>query len=828
MQAIVVANQILNSTEFVFQRTSSETVLVENDRGMVIKLVATEKGYDVDTYYSYPCTSPSGDTVYKFDAYQLQTTPDIMEQLAAYAHAHGLAVNLQAVEEKASISAYAAFVALFADIPLLTAVSAKTKAIKKEERRFKTLKISVAFFSFAAASVAVQVALQYYRGRLGLYFMAFFFSGLLGVLLNQFINEAILTRAVPRYKEKLNLGNSRFSGELFIIAYSFNIILYLATFIFTPTSATDRIALLIGFIFSVYPMNFLMNTMFAMKKEVINNNAHRTNFRTRYYANTVPEPIRKKDMPPVTIGIAIYTEDNRVVFDTMRDSLIAIQNYALTTGQVANLIVSDDGIFKLLSGKLNEPIIADYIQKFYQPGMLSAQEMQAVERIIFYRQNNISFVARSIKGRPGKFKKGGNLNYTYRLAEELAQGATRKALLDRDSDFYGGYFEGDITIHELLLILDKDSGVPPHIIASTVPEFILDPKLAYTQHCTKSINSKSSYFTKAMGNFLNTLSETHLPNKALQGLIVPLMGHNAFVRKSFLFSSGMWAEDRVSEDLAKSLDAYRMGFHGKYATYKDLDFTEYVCETFIDETAKQQRYCYGIHEMIFRDFKEHFAHHAQNKPYEDKRKQKLKPFYLVDLFTYFCSCINIAACIPTTVFLMFTIFVQYFFGGIIINLIVYIIIPVLHAYLMNMKTGKLPRLLVFTDFAILGFTFFGHSYSMMKGSLGFIVDTLTKSYNPFNVSSVDHIEKNFLSGMQIIYVFFRKNLPMLAVVLMFLTRGIIIALNESFTLSVGLSVGYLISYIFVVPALTPQLFHRPRILRKRAKIAQIEEISTVE
>ena len=83
------------------------------------------------------------------------------------------------------------------------------------------------------------------------------------------------------------------------------------------------------------------------------------------------------------------------------------------------------------------------------------------------------------------------------------------------------------------------------------------------------------------------------------GFFVPLVGHNVFLRKSILEKSGLWAEDRVSEDYDKAINLYSLGYHGKYAQLHGLEFTEYASRTFTEETCKQRRYAYGLLEMMF-------------------------------------------------------------------------------------------------------------------------------------------------------------------------------------------------------------------------------------
>ena len=83
-----------------------------------------------------------------------------------------------------------------------------------------------------------------------------------------------------------------------------------------------------------------------------------------------------------------------------------------------------------------------------------------------------------------------------------------------------------------------------------------------------------NYYTYATGHQVNNLFHNIWPCKALQGFFVPLVGHNVFLRKSILEKSGLWSENKVSEDYDKAICFYSMGYHGKYAQIKGLKFTQ--------------------------------------------------------------------------------------------------------------------------------------------------------------------------------------------------------------------------------------------------------------
>jgi hypothetical protein len=323
---------------------------------------------------------------------------------------------------------------------------------------------------------------------------------------------------------------------------------------------------------------------------------------------------------------------------------------------------------------------------------------------------------------------------------------------------------------------------------------------------------------------LNTLFNTHLPNKALQGLTVPLMGHNAFVRRSFIEESGGWAENRVAEDFSKSLDAYRLGCHGKFIAYRGLEFSERVCQTFAEETDKQYRYCYGIMEMVFKDFGKHVGHYLWGKPYENPACQKLKPFQMMDILTYFLSYENLAASIPTALFVISGTYIHILYGGIIINLVIYYICPVLQSLMFRVKCRDKAVKASPVNHAVVNFNFFGHSCSVLKGIISLAVDCVRGSYEPFAASSVDYIEKSFANGVGMIARYSVKNLPYTIAALLLAAKGVSLLLSGNMALTVVIPAVFLISFLFPIVLLTPQLFSNPFLPRsKTAKSAAARE-----
>src|SRR6185369_7153929 len=198
--------------------------------------------------------------------------------------------------------------------------------------------------------------------------------------------------------------------------------------------------------------------------------------------------------------------------------------------------------------------------------------------------------------RAGRFRKASNLNYALRLADRLEGG---EPLSEAHAHFREmvpehvyelGRWRGDVRVGEIIVQLDKDSLIPPNVIRATVPEFLADPTLAYTQHGAYPTN-EDRYFSVIVGWFTRMLYDIAISGKCLiQGSFVPLMGHNIFLRRADLMRVGAWYEHSVCEDLELSLRFNESGSHGKYIAYPGLEFGEAVTRVYTEEVEKYRRY----------------------------------------------------------------------------------------------------------------------------------------------------------------------------------------------------------------------------------------------
>ena len=227
-----------------------------------------------------------------------------------------------------------------------------------------------------------------------------------------------------------------------------------------------------------------------------------------------------------------------VLMPTLKSVMRSRNHYIANTQGTAtcNIVVCDDGMMAFLKDNfaaaemLWETICATegkmvklskLLQQVPRPsrrhlkGLKSHAIYEVFHRMLFYYHHQIGFCARSTHDRRGKFKKASNLNSHLRLAwgaEQLAAEAAAERRLyggDEDGDQNGQaaddmafeealieashngdgsryvMFGNNIEIGDLIIVNDADARMAPSVILKTVPEFLNDPKLGFTQHATK-------------------------------------------------------------------------------------------------------------------------------------------------------------------------------------------------------------------------------------------------------------------------------------------------------------------------------------------------------
>ncbi|MDR0592232.1 MAG: hypothetical protein LBG60_03015 [Bifidobacteriaceae bacterium] len=587
-----------------------------------------------------------------------------------------------------------------------------------------------AVFIGAMGLAATAAALVWRTGLVhaGAGFLVVFATMMAGLTLYFTAGCAVLRALWGDYLGRLRLAERGHAGETAIIALACDLAAHGAVLMIYGPAPANLALLAVSAVFFVYPVHFLVTTLWTLQPEVRAALTGALRLSTPYFAN-VPRRVRdRSEYLPVTVSVAVHTESNEVVFATILGALRAIAVFRHATGRAANLVVSDDGLAKLLGAPLSAAALA-------------GADGRARERIDFYRRHQIALVARPLAGRRGKFKKAGNLNYSYAVARRLAQGADPAVLFGPDGPCHGGWAEGEICFHDVICLLDKDSGLAPGVLAATVPEFSADPTLAFTQHVTRASNPGENYFTWLQARFTDTIYRIALPGKALQGLQVHLMGHSAFLRRSFLEATGDWPEDRVSEDYAKALEAYEAGWHGKFIAFPGLDFTEQVCACFGEEADKQQRYCYGMSEVTL------------------ERRPLLPLAMRADLLIHYLSYTNLAAALPLVLILLVTHQIYYLFAGMVVNALIFLVLPVVQGCALKTVTRLRSTAEAARFFALNGLAFVGYSYTMASGHWIYFTDAYRGAYEPFKATSVDRLEHSFAAGLALLKAYARKNAP---------------------------------------------------------------------
>jgi cellulose synthase/poly-beta-1,6-N-acetylglucosamine synthase-like glycosyltransferase len=414
-----------------------------------------------------------------------------------------------------------------------------------------------------------------------------------------------------------------------------------------------------GAMFMLFPASFAVNTLWHCWHSMPilrGEQAHRS-------TNFANEPIQFKGMkwPSVTIQIPIYREPfDAVIRPTLESARMAAERYREKTGARCNVLVSDDGLLAFADNNL-EGALAD--ARSTPPNARTTAQAEVLARVSYYEDCGMAFVARpwpkpGVPGteRAGRFRKASNLNYSLRLADRLEpseplseeHASFRAAQSERA--FALGVSRGDLRVGEIIVQLDKDSVMPLDIIQLTVPEFIADPTLAYTQHSTYPTN-EDRYFSAMIGCFTRLLFDLAIRSKCLiGGSMTPMLGHNLFLRRSDLFRVGGWHEHSVCEDLQCMMRLHQAGRHGKYICYPGHDFGEAVTRVYTEELEKFRRYAFGAAEAVLNPITEWERRGIVKDSWlRFCRSEHVRWYQVVDLFQFFFSLINVASIVPFSV-----------------------------------------------------------------------------------------------------------------------------------------------------------------------------------
>ncbi|GJE95303.1 glycosyl transferase family group 2-domain-containing protein [Phanerochaete sordida] len=342
---------------------------------------------------------------------------------------------------------------------------------------------------------------------------------------------------------------------------------------------------------------------------------------SKYYSAVPPAPNKAVDanLPHVTIEMPVYKESlKETIAPSVYSLKKAMQTYS-RQGGTSSILVHDDGM-QLIS------------------------EEDRAERIAFYADNNIGWVARPPHSgaadgfkRAGRFKKASNMNYGLLLSLKLekhmaalvAEAAARGEAIDEDDDVEERALQlaveetfeetgrrwrpwahnaRSLRIGELILIVDSDTIVPEDCLRDAARELAECPEVAIIQHESDVMQVAHHYFENGIAHFTRRINRC-ISLGCSNGEVAPFVGHNAFLRWSALQDAAfvdpadgvtkIWSEANVSEDFDMALRLMLKGYVIRWATYSDGGFKEGVSLTCDDELNRWQKYAYGCSELIF-------------------------------------------------------------------------------------------------------------------------------------------------------------------------------------------------------------------------------------
>ncbi|KIP01700.1 hypothetical protein PHLGIDRAFT_26915 [Phlebiopsis gigantea 11061_1 CR5-6] len=386
---------------------------------------------------------------------------------------------------------------------------------------------------------------------------------------------------------------------------------------------------------------------------------------SKYYSAVAPAPNKAVDtnLPHITIEMPVYKESLKETITPSVYSLKkAMQTYS-RQGGTSTILVHDDGM------------------------QLISDEDRA-ERIAFYADNNIGWVARPPHSgaadgykRAGRFKKASNMNYGLQLSLKLekhmaalvADAAAAGRELDEDDDVEERALRlaieetheesgrrwrpwacnaKSLRVGEVILIVDSDTIVPEDCLRDAARELAECPDVAIIQHESDVMQVAHHYFENGIAHFTRRINKC-ISLGCANGEVAPFVGHNAFLRWSALQDAAfvdpadgvrkIWSETNVSEDFDMALRLQLKGYTIRWATYSDGGFKEGVSLTCDDELNRWQKYAYGCSELIFNPLVQWWYKGPINKQLHTFMWCNAPVHYKVTMTSYMFSYYGIAA-----------------------------------------------------------------------------------------------------------------------------------------------------------------------------------------
>eukprot|EP00934_Nitzschia_sp_Nitz4_P007226 Nitzschia sp. Nitz4//scaffold7_size249615//86824//89908//NITZ4_001163-RA/size249615-processed-gene-0.135-mRNA-1//1//CDS//3329558400//7216//frame0 len=511
-------------------------------------------------------------------------------------------------------------------------------------------------------------------------------------------------RPSTRPPEPLYIASLASVLSLFLTAGTVIFLLYRAIWEYTTAArlVIEVILALVSFFGLFWNAYF---TVGSICKCFIPAKAFRTNTK---YCSMIPEEKRPNDeWLDCTIQIPVYKESlQEVLMPTLKSCIASRDYYNRVTGSKVNIVMCDDGMMALLKDNfaaaemLWETIdatngrvfkLSQLLQKVPRPsrrhlkGLSSRSVYEVFHRMLFYYHYDIGFVARSTHDRRGKFKKASNVNTHLRLvwgAEQIAISENisfAQGLVEASHHADGSRFTmfgGDVSIGDLIIVNDADARMAETVIVKTVPEFLNDQFLGFTQHATKTMDDQrgESYYINMCTAYTDALYQGHFLLSSILGCHPPLVGHSIFLRSEAVKQCGrirtlrktqrwlkniglpflsidqvgianlnshgsteFWSENHVSEDFELMIHLYYLGFNGRYVAYPDCEFQEGITRTFDEEAGRHRKFALGAHELMFNPFNNWFGNGIWTPLFSTFLNSDIPSYYKIYLTAYLFS-----------------------------------------------------------------------------------------------------------------------------------------------------------------------------------------------
>jgi hypothetical protein len=358
---------------------------------------------------------------------------------------------------------------------------------------------------------------------------------------------------------------------------------------------------------------------------------------SQYFSATkTPLPLEYCDLPMIVVQMPVYKESLSVITKTYEYVKKAI-DYYVKQGGSAKIYICDDGL----------------------------QHIDPQDRLMFYANHNIAFIARPVENRKGIFKKASNLNYALHVSTKVTEYITSESLTpdaalvriwqEMNQEFVGC---GDLSIPDdcLILLIDVDTKIPETCLYDVIGEFVENKALAYTQHFTQPFDEqKESYWEKVISFFTSKIYIIGIGASCCMGDMAPIVGHNVFFRWSSLQKLAyqdenrykVWSENNVSEDFDVYLRLSLINEYGRFVMYTGNDFQEGVSLTYIDEVIKFRKFAYGACELVFNKFPEWLTKGPINKTYiRYLQSTNIRWYHKLSLSMYMTSFFAMGSAFP--------------------------------------------------------------------------------------------------------------------------------------------------------------------------------------